>query len=287
MALFRNVNAGAGFPEEATALSITAFGVIARVEVGQPAVIIRFNDNVNDEVVIEPGTIRTIGRPSSRGVRSFAAKSTDTETDSAIHLEFVETDLDDSIVALAAGPQGPAGAQGPIGPQGAAGAAGPAGAVGAVGPQGPAGPTLQATLKLGEGQNGPLAGDAVKFISIVGSDALSVSTGVGDEGRITIPAGAIVNFDAFVEATASSGTASSMTLQVREVTAAGVNVGLYGDPVTFDIPVINGDTSKIAVQGRVFETLLGGEGAPRYYVLELVGLANITDLTTNTRAQLG
>lgn len=268
MPYYRAKTADVDFPEEADALDITAFGVIAGVDVGKPAVIIRFNGTATDELVVEPGTIRTIGRPSSRGIKSFAVKSTGVA--SAINLEFVETDLLDNIIALATGPEGAAGADG------------------ADGADGPAGPTFQATLKMGGGaQLAPQPNEVIKFNTIVGTDGLTVSTANGDEGRITIPADTALNLAAFVEAVASDATTSSITFQVREVSAAGVNVGLYGDPVVCDVPNTNGDASTSVIQGHIRETLVGGVGAPKYYVLEIIALTSITSITTNTRAQLG
>ncbi len=121
------------FPEEPTTITPAAFGLIASVPVDKPAVIVQFNGSASDQVLIHAGTIRTIGRPPSRPIRSYQLKSVNTEDTSEISLEFTEGDLDDRIVPMAVGPQGPAGEQGP------AGAAGADGADGAVGPAGPAG----------------------------------------------------------------------------------------------------------------------------------------------------
>lgn len=219
MPIFRDQDATAAFPEEATAVGITAFGIIARVDVGNPAVILRFNGSATDQIVVEPGTIRTVGRPASRGVTTFDAKSTDAGTDSVIQLEFVEQDLDDSIVAVVAGPQGPAGPAGDDGADGADGAVGPAGPAGAAGADGADGVNYGATCQVfayldADTALGDTATDKVVF------DVDATDTGNdwnATQGQFTAPA----NGTYLVQAHLGFSGATSVEAQLHKDTGGG------------------------------------------------------------------
>ena len=112
----------AGFPESPIEAGPRQFylGVLAHLKLGEPAVLLRFNGDEADEVILCAGSTRIIGRGPNRPIRSFQARSL-TGDDATLTLEFTEEPQPDALVWHSTGAQGPAG---PIGPQGEVGAPG-------------------------------------------------------------------------------------------------------------------------------------------------------------------
>lgn len=180
MPLYVDLEATDAFGEEATSLGTSYFGLIARVDAGLPAVVVRFNESATDEILLTPGMVRSLGRGANRPITSFQVRSVDSETDSAVNLEFTVEQQPDQLVTMA----------GPTGAAGADGADGADGAAGAQGPQGPAGPTLYGLAHMGADQVGPIVGQHVEFSAIAGESNLAVSSGAGQaNGTITVPQG--------------------------------------------------------------------------------------------------
>jgi len=81
----------AGFPESPIEAGPRQFymGVIAHLKVDEPGVLLRFNGDEADEVILCPGSTRLIGRGANRPIQSFQAKSL-TGADASITVEFTE-----------------------------------------------------------------------------------------------------------------------------------------------------------------------------------------------------
>lgn len=119
----------AAFPETPTAAGPRQFylGALVHLGVDEPPTALRFNGDASDEVILYPGSTRTLGRGANRPIQSYQLRSLG-EADGTVTLEFTEEPQPDRLVWHATGPQGPAGPQGEIGPAGPPGADAPGGA---------------------------------------------------------------------------------------------------------------------------------------------------------------
>jgi len=110
-----------GYPEVKTEAGPRKFylGLIAHLETDQPITQLRFNEDPADEVILHPGSTRTLGRSSNRPLQTFQACSLGA-VDGVVTLEFTEEPLPDRVVWHSASGQGPAGPAGPAGDPAAA-----------------------------------------------------------------------------------------------------------------------------------------------------------------------
>ena len=102
-----------GFPEEATAAGGRPFylGLIAHLPIDQSPVVLRLNEDEHDELLLQPGSTRLLGRNANRPIRSWQARSVG-DDDATLSIEFVEESQPDALVWHATGPTGPQGEPG-------------------------------------------------------------------------------------------------------------------------------------------------------------------------------
>lgn len=163
-----------GYPETPTEAGPRNFylGVLAHLKLGEPEVMVRFNGDEADEVILCPGSTRVIGRRANRPIQTFQVCSLG-EVDGTVTLEFTEEAQPDELVWHAGGPEGPAGPAGPQGEQG---------------PAGDSAATVRVRALVGANPINVLAGATADLVA----DSADINAGSAydpNTGVVTVPAG--------------------------------------------------------------------------------------------------
>ena len=195
----------AGFPESPIEAGPRQFylGVLAHLKLGEPAVLLRFNGDEADEVILCAGSTRIIGRGPNRPIRSFQARSL-TGDDATLTLEFTEEPQPDALVWHSTGAQGPAG---PMGPQGD------------IGPAGAGAASIRVRAMVGANPITVLAGGESDLVA--DTEVLNVGAGYdAPTGVLTIPVGEVGDY--LVVASVMT-VASEMELEIHVSSDGGNN----------------------------------------------------------------
>lgn len=156
-------------------------GLFAHLGADEPPVLLRFNADAADEVLLQPGSTRLFGRGPNRPIQSFQARSLDL-ADAIVTLEFTENPLPEALVWHSTGPVGEPGPMGPAGD---------------VGPGGPGAATVRARAFVGANPINVLAGGSADLVADAeqfnvggaydpGTGVLSVP--VGEDGEYLVGA---------------------------------------------------------------------------------------------------
>lgn len=194
---------GEGFPESPISAGPRLFylGALAHLKADEPPVVLRFNGDATDEVILCAGSSRLIGRGPNRPIQSFQARALG-GGDATLTLEFTEDPLPDGLVWHSTGP---AGAPGPMGPQGDVGLAGPGAA------------SVRARAFVGANPISVAMGGVADLVA----DVEQFNVGAGYDaatGVLTVPVG---EGGEYLVAASATTAASALELEVRISTNGG------------------------------------------------------------------